>query len=141
MIRHAIAFIIGFLTFLITGSIALFILMNIKGSPLSAAFQAFDAQKGDLFFEYLEKSIWMLILIVFPIISLITAIAAGFVSRKQEYLIATISVIPYYIIFFVLSGALFHIYSLCAFITMGASVILGTFLSKRIKKLIKYHYC
>ena len=139
MIRHVIAFLVGFLTFSITGSIALFVLMNLEGSPLSAAFQAFDAQHESLFFELIEKSVWILILFVLPFISFVAAIATGFVCRKQEYLIAALSVTPYYVIFFVLSGALFHIYSLCAFVTMGATVIFGAFLSKGIKRSLLKH--
>lgn len=126
----------GVVIFIALFIISEYILRYFNLFPYQELLSIIEAGDFKEFAELAEKIISIYIFFVLPIISFITALLIGLIARRGHYLMATISVVPFYItlllIFLVVKS--FYIYSLYALFTFGIPVIAGVTLAKYLKR-------
>jgi len=141
MVRNILAVSIGIVTYYLLLVISILLKMNIGSSPLYNAFTAYKTGHGELFAKLLEKSLLIDVLLIYPIISFISAFVTGLITRRSKYLMGGLTIIPYYIVLYLIpflltfSGNAFF-YSVAAIFTLSTSSILGTYVSKKIRKKV-----
>lgn len=132
MFRNIIACICGIIISFLLVSFAGFIIMNFKIYP----FYEFATGSIDKFFELgptiFQKINMYFFIVIFPIIVFITGLVTGLIAKRKEYLIGIISIMPLYIVFFLLSS--FSIRSIFGLISFVLSVTLGIYIAKTLKR-------
>jgi hypothetical protein len=125
--------------------VVIFLALLIISEYIMKYFNMFPYQKllsiieaGDFkeFAKLAEKIISIYVFFVIPSVSFITALLIGLIAKRKHHLMATVSIVPFYItlLLILLLIKSFYIYSLYAILTFEMPVIAGVHLARYLKR-------
>lgn len=126
----------GAVIFLMLFIISEYILRYLNMFPYEDFLAIIEAGDFKEFAKLAEKVISMYVFFVLPIISFITTLLISLIVRRRAYLMATLSILPFYVTFLliVFLTKTFYIYSLYALLMLIIQVVVGVQVSKYLKR-------